>query len=90
MLDHLTLLLCFIEGDFVFVSGRNENGQLGHGGTDRYELPKLIESLSHMKIVHAAVGRNHTLCLTESGKVFGFGENAHGQLGIGEAIALNN
>lgn len=37
-----------------------------------------------MKIVHAAVGRNHTLCLTESGKVYAFGENAQGQLGIGE------
>lgn len=68
----------------VYSWGRNECGQLGHGGTDRYELPKLIESLSHLKIVHAAVGRNHTLCLTESGKVYAFGENAQAQLGIGK------
>ncbi|XP_039250913.1 protein RCC2-like [Styela clava] len=64
--------------------GRNEFGQLGHGDTDRYDLPKQVESLSHLKIVNAAVGKSHTLCLTDSGKVYAFGENTQGQLGIGK------
>lgn len=71
----------------VYSWGRNECGQLGHGGIDRHDLPKQIESLSHLNVVHAAVGRNHTLCLTDAGKVFAFGENIQGQLGIGK---INN
>ncbi|XP_019637829.1 PREDICTED: protein RCC2 homolog [Branchiostoma belcheri] len=63
--------------------GRNDKGQLGHGDMKRVDVPTVIESLAGFNIVEAACGRNHTLCLTDDGKVFAFGENKMGQLGLG-------
>ncbi|XP_002737524.1 protein RCC2-like [Saccoglossus kowalevskii] len=63
--------------------GRNDREQLGHGDNVRRDNPTLIESLKEHNIVSAACGRNHTLCLTEYGTVFAFGDNRYGQLGIG-------
>eukprot|EP00058_Branchiostoma_floridae_P028484 XP_002613975.1 hypothetical protein BRAFLDRAFT_67459 [Branchiostoma floridae] len=67
--------------------GRNDKGQLGHGDTKRVDVPTVIESLAGFNIVEAACGRNHTLCLTDDGKVFAFGENKMGQLGLGNENA---
>ncbi|XP_022085446.1 protein RCC2 homolog [Acanthaster planci] len=63
--------------------GRGDKGQLGHGDLNRCEAPKLIEGLKEFTIVNAACGRNHTMCLTEEGVVYAFGDNKLGQLGIG-------
>uniref|UniRef100_H2YG31 Protein RCC2 homolog n=1 Tax=Ciona savignyi TaxID=51511 RepID=H2YG31_CIOSA len=67
----------------VYSWGRNETGQLGHGDKKRYDTPKPIDSLQKYSIVNAATGKNHTMCLTQHGEVFAFGENAQGQLGLG-------
>nr|XP_002126864.1 protein RCC2 homolog [Ciona intestinalis] len=67
----------------VYSWGRNECGQLGHGNRVRYDSPKPIDSLQSYKVVNGATGKNHTLCLTENGDVFAFGDNAQGQLGLG-------
>lgn len=62
--------------------GRNDKGQLGQGDSDRRDVPTLIESLSDLNVVDAAVGKNHTLLLSDRGIVFGFGENKMGQCGL--------
>jgi len=31
-----------------------------------------------------ACGSHHTIILTETGSVYGFGQNTHGQLGLGD------
>ena len=49
---------------YYFVLGRNEKSQLGHGDSKRRDEPTLVESLSHVKIVDAACGKNHTVFLT--------------------------
>lgn len=67
----------------VMTWGRNEKGQLGHGGTVRKDLPTPVEGLSDEVIIDAACGKNHTLFITEKGKVFACGDNKMGQLGIG-------
>ncbi|CAK8698299.1 protein RCC2 homolog [Clavelina lepadiformis] len=67
----------------VYSWGRNECGQLGHGDRNRYDVPKPIHSLQQYTIVDGACGKNHTLCLTESGETFSFGDNSQGQLGLG-------
>ena len=64
-------------------TGRNESGELGHGDTQRLDVPKVVESLKHKVVVKAACGRQHTLVLTQQGQVYAFGENLHGQLGLG-------
>ncbi|XP_050413737.1 protein RCC2 [Patella vulgata] len=63
--------------------GRNEKGQLGHGDTERRDLPTKVEFLDPFNIIDAACGKNHTLFLTDKGKVFSCGENKFGQLGLG-------
>ncbi|XP_033107649.1 protein RCC2-like isoform X2 [Anneissia japonica] len=63
--------------------GRNDKEQLGHCDAIRRDTPTLIETLKDYTLVEAACGRNHTLCLTNEGEVFAFGENKFGQLGLG-------
>lgn len=63
--------------------GRNEKGQLGLGNSkDRY-CPKLIDGLTGHKIVSAAIGRNHTMFLTDEGAIYACGDNKSGQCGTG-------
>ena len=41
-----------------------------------------MESLSRVRVVQAVCGCYHTLVLSDDGKVFPFGRNDHGQLGL--------
>ncbi|XP_041479939.1 protein RCC2 homolog [Lytechinus variegatus] len=63
--------------------GRNDREQLGHGDDYRRDAPTLVEGLKDHHIVTASCGRNHTMCLTDEGTVFSFGDNRMGQCGIG-------
>jgi alpha-tubulin suppressor-like RCC1 family protein len=71
----------------VFVWGLNNHGQLGNNQTDSQSLPVNIDDTLGFEIgevpVQVAAGDSHTLILTNMGKVFAFGGNGHGQLGIG-------
>ena len=44
--------------------------------------PKIISSLNH--IISIFVGGYHCVCLDNDGNVYTFGDNNHGQLGIGD------
>lgn len=44
--------------------GRNDRSQLGHGDTERRDIPTAIESLEGLNIVDAACGRGHTILLS--------------------------
>ena len=39
-----------------------------------------------LRIVQISTGLHHTLMLTKTGDVYGFGSNSHGQLGTGDLI----
>ena len=64
----------------VYAWGRNEKGQLGLGDTKDRKVPTLIKDLTGHKISKVAVGRNHSLFLTDEGKVLGCGDNRFGQV----------
>ncbi|KAF7731704.1 hypothetical protein EC973_008876 [Apophysomyces ossiformis] len=75
----------------VWVFGRNERGQLGLGHKNCQDYPININTVpendklfSGQKIIAAAVGRNHTLLVTDRGEVFAAGDNRLGQLGMSE------
>jgi len=55
----------------------------GHGGNITVFTPRLIESISHIKIKDVCTGSNHTLLLASDGRVFSFGWCRYGQLGHG-------
>jgi alpha-tubulin suppressor-like RCC1 family protein len=62
--------------------GLNDAGQLGHSPGDG-EAATAQEVPLPERAVAAAVGHRHTLVVTESGAVWAFGDDRHGQLGLG-------
>ena len=78
------------EGD-MYVWGNNDMGQLGLGvalnedTTQRFK-PTLLELFNpngwKLKVVDVAVGLEHTLALVNGGRVYAWGSNQYGQLGL--------
>ncbi|XP_042242580.1 protein RCC2 homolog [Homarus americanus] len=68
--------------------GRNEKGQLGVGDADIRTGIVPIQSMAESTVVAAAVGRNHSLLLTDRGNVFACGDNKSGQCGTGSTSAI--
>lgn len=71
----------------IYISGRNNAYQLGHSDMDTVNLPTAVSGLEGFNIVDAAVGRNHTLFLTDKGHVYAVGNNKSGQCGVGKSTA---
>ena len=78
------------EGNFLYVWGVNSSGCAGSGDTNNIEIPKKIAlNFRPKKILSGnsiATGKQTTLILSEEGKVYGAGNNACGELGIGNTI----
>mmetsp|Transcript_4240 Transcript_4240/g.8110 ORF Transcript_4240/g.8110 Transcript_4240/m.8110 type:complete len:683 (-) Transcript_4240:3860-5908(-) len=83
----------------IYSWGSNALGRCGHGdrsgsmksalkqisGTS---LPKRVDALKNVKIVQIDAGDSHTLALSGSGRVFSWGGNNFGQLGVGHSLPL--
>ena len=72
--------VALLESGKVYGWGGNDNRQQGNGTIRDRKLPKLIKYIPG-KVTGIAVGIFHTVALLESGKVYGWGGNAFGQLG---------
>jgi len=72
----------------VYGWGRNEKGQLGVGDTKDRKCPTLIKEISGHKIVRVATGKNHSLFLTDEGKVLACGDNKCGQSVGGPSVPM--
>lgn len=83
----------------IYSWGSNTSGRCGHGdrsGSMRsalkqlsgISLPKRIDALKNVKIVQIDAGEVHTLALSGSGRVFSWGGNSFGQLGVGHSLPL--
>nr|XP_034839609.1 protein RCC2 [Maniola hyperantus] len=75
------------EGE-AYTFGRNSCGQLGLGDTTTRNVPELVPTLQGLNIIHAAVGRHHSLFVTDTGTVFACGDNKSGQCGLGNTTPL--
>lgn len=67
----------------LYAWGRNECGQLGVGDIATRYRPTRINSLDGVPIVDVAVGIEHSLALASDGRLYGFGCNGRGSLGLG-------
>lgn len=71
----------------VYAIGSNGSGQLGIGHREDVSVPKPVrfDPQPPTSIVQVAAGGNHTLLLSESGKLHWSGESTSGACGLGHA-----
>ncbi|CAH0473955.1 unnamed protein product [Peronospora belbahrii] len=80
----------------VYTWGSGTLGQLGHGTIvksgmrNAYEelLPKLLEAFEGKGIVRLEFGASHSAAIDENGKLFMWGSNEYGKLGLGESSEM--
>ena len=70
--------------NFVYSIGSNRCGQLGIRDTEVKNKcsPVLVEQLQGFKIIDISCGSNHTVCVTDRGEAYSWGEGRYGALGI--------
>ncbi|KAG9453103.1 hypothetical protein H6P81_006007 [Aristolochia fimbriata] len=75
------------DGD-VYAFGGNQFGQLGTGADQAETLPRLLDApcLENKNAKIVSCGARHSAIITEDGKVFSWGWNKYGQLGLGDVI----
>ena len=74
------------EGD-LYSFGQNKYGQLGLGSVQQiFYSPQKIKSLSDIDIDFIECGNYFTYCKTLSGKVYVWGINFYGELGLGTTV----
>lgn len=69
--------LCLSDVGDIFSFGRGKEGQLGHGNRESLNVPTKIASLAHERVVQVAAGWQHSLALTDTGRVFQWGSLHH-------------
>ena len=73
----------------IFSCGYNGNGECGLGNFDSPQItPSLIPNVP-LNIVQFVCGNNQNLFLDSEGNVYSFGDNNHGQLGLGHNTNQN-
>lgn len=76
----------FLQKGEVWSWGAGESGQLGTGRVTMRDKPEICipSTITEEKFVDVACGYGHVLALTEGGKVYSWGINTKGQLGLGD------
>jgi alpha-tubulin suppressor-like RCC1 family protein len=67
----------------VYTFGAGERGQLGHGGNEDADVPRVVEALAGKQVVGTAAGMSHSLAWTDTGELYTFGDGDSGRLGHG-------
>ncbi|XP_030741270.1 X-linked retinitis pigmentosa GTPase regulator [Echinops telfairi] len=77
------------EGDHVYATGGNNEGQLGLGDVEERNTFQRIDFFSAQhKIKQLSAGSNTSAVLTEDGELFMWGDNSEGQIGLGEVPSI--
>ena len=73
--------LALSRSGLVWTWGKGDYFRLGHGADQHVRKPTVVECLRGKKIIHVAVGALHCLAVGDTGQVFAWGDNDHGQQG---------
>ncbi|KAK2158775.1 hypothetical protein LSH36_164g05038 [Paralvinella palmiformis] len=74
------------ENGDLYTFGETEDGKLGLGhDPDEHKTPQKVDGI-HGKVVHVSCGGKHTVAVTDTGKMYTFGDGANGQLGHGTTL----
>lgn len=68
----------------LYTYGWSKYGQLGHGDFQDHLVPHKVEALKESSISLVAGGWRHTMAVTEDGKLYGWGWNKFGQVGVAD------
>lgn len=63
--------------------GDGKDGKLGHHTDESLHVPYVITAMQQIPIMSAALGKQHSLFLTEEGMILACGNGQFGQLGLG-------
>ena len=69
----------------IFSCGIGKFGVLGHGDDISVSAPRQIMTLLKQRIKGISAGQSHAIAMTYSGRIFTWGRNHKGQLGLGFA-----
>ncbi|XP_048383534.1 probable E3 ubiquitin-protein ligase HERC3 isoform X4 [Stegostoma tigrinum] len=70
----------------VFSWGAGRDGQLGIDSTEEtIRIPRLVRTLNGCVVIQVTCGSWHCMALTKDSRLFAWGQNAHGQLGLGKS-----
>eukprot|EP00112_Aurelia_sp_Birch-Aquarium-sp1_P026355 Seg930.2 transcript_id=Seg930.2/GoldUCD/mRNA.D3Y31 product="Secretion-regulating guanine nucleotide exchange factor" protein_id=Seg930.2/GoldUCD/D3Y31 len=79
------------ENGEIYTWGCGKKGQLGHGDTKNQVAPKRVKFPDGEMIKDIRAGAEFTIALSESGAIYCWGANTHGQCGVpGPRIACND
>ncbi|XP_057496040.1 ultraviolet-B receptor UVR8-like isoform X2 [Actinidia eriantha] len=70
----------------LYTYGWSKYGQLGHGDFEDHLIPHRLEALHGNFISQISGGWRHTMALTSDGKLYGWGWNKFGQVGVGDNV----
>ncbi|KAG0494376.1 hypothetical protein HPP92_005370 [Vanilla planifolia] len=79
-----TITVSFSGGLYTY--GWSKYGQLGHGDFEDHLIPHKLEFLKDSSISQISGGWRHSMALTSDGRLFGWGWNKFGQLGVGDNV----
>ena len=83
-------MLARSEDGTVWSWGKGEYGRLGNGGSSDQLLPEPVDLLLDIgACTQLACGSSFSLALMEDGKIFAWGRNEQGQLGIGGSMSMD-
>lgn len=71
------------DGKACIWGGKNEYGEMGFGNYERVSQPKILPPPLDSPWMWFAWGSYHVFAMTKSGKLFAWGRNISGELGIG-------
>ncbi|KAL0449881.1 UNVERIFIED_CONTAM: Ultraviolet-B receptor UVR8 [Sesamum latifolium] len=70
----------------LYTYGWSKYGQLGHGDFEDHLIPHKLEALRENRISQISGGWRHTMAVTADGKLYGWGWNKFGQVGVGNNV----
>lgn len=69
LMDGLISSLLFVTA-FLFLSGRGDDGRLGHGDNGWKYVPRIVQSLAGLVVVQVTCGSYHTAAVTGNGDLY--------------------
>ncbi|XP_042494546.1 ultraviolet-B receptor UVR8-like isoform X7 [Macadamia integrifolia] len=70
----------------LYTYGWSKYGQLGHGDFEDHLVPHQLEALQDDFISQISGGWRHTMAVTSDGRLYGWGWNKFGQVGVGDNV----